>query len=461
MLLWVSMALVSQSCFAQLNNPQFFPIAVWLQNPNQAQAYKDAGINMYIGLWNELDPTQLAKLKNAGIYVICEQTAFGLSTAGDTTIAGWLHGDEPDNAQWNSTTQKWDPCVDPGDIISYYNTLKSNDPSRPVYLNLGRGVADIRWNGRGTCTGAYEMYIEELNGYIGGCDIVSFDIYPVNSSDAATKEKLWFVPKGIDSLRSWSSTPKPVWTWIETTKINGSSNRKPTPEEVKAEVWMAIIHGASGIGYFCHSWTPTFDEAALLHDSTMINNVAALNRTISSLAPVLNSQSTTNYTSVNSSNAAVPVDFMTKQYGNDHYLFAVAMRNDTTSATFTVPAGSTIEVLGENRTITESGGRFTDSFFNYEVHIYKVTAVASGITALRENAEIVIFPNPATGLVQISVPARVSDDAIITVYNSLGIAVLRSRNSQVIDLSGCAPGMYVVCVSSDQHELKQKVLLLP
>lgn len=30
----------------------FFPIAVWLQNPQNALRFKAAGINLYAGLWN-------------------------------------------------------------------------------------------------------------------------------------------------------------------------------------------------------------------------------------------------------------------------------------------------------------------------------------------------------------------------------------------------------------------------
>lgn len=29
----------------------FFPIGVWLQNPQKAQRYSDAGFNLYVGLW--------------------------------------------------------------------------------------------------------------------------------------------------------------------------------------------------------------------------------------------------------------------------------------------------------------------------------------------------------------------------------------------------------------------------
>ncbi|MGE5429274.1 MAG: hypothetical protein ACM3O8_15380, partial [Methylococcaceae bacterium] len=207
----------------------FFPIAVWLQNPNYAKQYQqDGGINMFVGLWNPLDEKQLTQIREAGIQLICEQNAYGLSHKSDPAIYGWMHGDEPDNAQWNETTKTYDPCISPSDIINYYKAIKQKDPDHPFYLNLGQGVSYTTWIGRGECTGKTNMYPQ----YLKGCDIASFDIYPVNSEDTIIKDKLWMGAKGIDSLKRWTDNRKPVYTWIETTLIGKESPRKPTPQEV-------------------------------------------------------------------------------------------------------------------------------------------------------------------------------------------------------------------------------------
>src|ERR1035441_2389016 len=77
----------------------FFPIAVWLQDPRNAGQYHAAGFNTYVGLWKGPTESQLAALKAAGMKVICEQNATARSHLDDPTIIGWMHGDEPDNAQ--------------------------------------------------------------------------------------------------------------------------------------------------------------------------------------------------------------------------------------------------------------------------------------------------------------------------------------------------------------------------
>ena len=76
-----------------------FPIAVWLQSPANAAKYRAAGINLYVGLWQGPTEEQLAALKAAGMPVICEQNPVALAHRNDPTIAGWMQGDEPDNAQ--------------------------------------------------------------------------------------------------------------------------------------------------------------------------------------------------------------------------------------------------------------------------------------------------------------------------------------------------------------------------
>ena len=80
-------------------DPNFFPIAVWLQSPDQAPKYKAIGINLYVGLWKGPTEKQLAELKKHGMRVICSQNAVGLEHKDDPTIVAWMHGDEPDNAQ--------------------------------------------------------------------------------------------------------------------------------------------------------------------------------------------------------------------------------------------------------------------------------------------------------------------------------------------------------------------------
>src|SRR5262249_26344619 len=70
----------------------YFPIAVWVQSPSLAARYRQAGINLYVGLWRGPTEEQLATLKAAGMSAICAQNEVGLKHHDDPTIVAWMHG---------------------------------------------------------------------------------------------------------------------------------------------------------------------------------------------------------------------------------------------------------------------------------------------------------------------------------------------------------------------------------
>jgi hypothetical protein len=352
-----------------LADPDVFPIAVWVQSPARAADYKAIGINLYVGLWRGPTEAQLTDLKRHGMRVVCSQNEVGLKHLDDPTIVAWMHGDEPDNARSLGRGKGYGPPILPAKVVEDYERIKKADPSRPVLLNLGQGVAWDKWVGRGTRTNHPEDYPE----YLKGCDIASFDIYPVSHEKEEIAGKLWYVPQGVDRLRRWSEGKKDVWCCIETTGID-NPDRRPTPQNVRSEVWMALVHGARGIIYFAHEFKPKFVEAGLLADEEMARGVAAINRRIHELAPVLNSPDVTDGASVASSEERVPIDFVVKRHAGKTYLFAVAMRQGDVTASFTLPGtgDARVEVLGEGRTIEAVGGRWEDRFKGYQVHLYKI-----------------------------------------------------------------------------------------
>ena len=70
---------------------------------------------------------------------------FALKHKDEQTIVGWMHGDEPDNAQELPRQGKgYGPPIEPKKIIADYERIAAADPTRPVMLNLGQGVA---WDG--------------------------------------------------------------------------------------------------------------------------------------------------------------------------------------------------------------------------------------------------------------------------------------------------------------------------
>ena len=356
------------------SDPGYFPIAVWLQQPKNAGKYKAAGINLYVGLWKGPTEGQLAALEEAGMPVICAQSKVGLAHRDDPIIIGWMHGDEPDNAQAivDPVTGKksYGGPVPPQRIVDDYERMRAADPTRPVMLNLGQGVANDEWRGRGK--GAHK---DDYLTYVKGCDVVSFDVYPVVGIRKPDGENyLWYVPKGVSRLARWTGNEKIIWNCIECTHIS-NEKAKATPHQVRAEVWMSLIHGSMGIIWFVHEFKPRFNEDALLDDPEMLAAVTAINNEIHELAPVLNSPTVENGATVKSSAEEVPIALMMKRHGDAIYVFAVGMRNASTKGWFHVrglPEAATAEVMGEGRSIHVKNGSFEDDFKAYDVHLYKI-----------------------------------------------------------------------------------------
>ncbi len=343
------------------SDPSFFPIGVWMQNPINAARFRAVGVNHYVGLWQGPTAEQLTAAASAGMPAVCEQAGVWQENLASATIRGWLHSDGPDNAQENPDGS-YGPCIAPSVTQARYAEMVAADATRPVMLLLGQGVATPDWVGRGSCTGQTEDYPL----YANGADILANYTYPLYNG-----HPLELIATGIDNLNVYANFEKPVLADLQASNIDGLV--RPTPQQLRAQVWMSVIHGAAGILYFCHQMTPDpeFNETDCLDDPPTAAALTAINQELSTLAPALNSQSYA--LSPISSNAQVPVHAVLKQLGSERYVFAAGMADGATSASFSL-AGigepSSIEVIGEGRSLIPANGAFSDTFEPYAVHLY-------------------------------------------------------------------------------------------
>jgi hypothetical protein len=375
----------------------YFPIGVWLQDPNRmenginnATNFKNIGVNVFVGLYNwPPDTGQLATLKSAGIPVIAggyagstSEIATILSNPNAKSVEGYQMYDEPDMPNTSAG------CLSPSSLKTMANADMSADPTRPVHINFGKGVAIPGWFvGGANCSSNTD---QQATLYLQSCDICSVDYYAITDPyelPHCAPDCLWRYGATVDRVRALTSYKKPVWNFIETEDCcSSSAPRRATPAQVKSAVWLSIIHGAMGIEYFCHQFydpntgASAFIEDACLVDATMAANIKAIDAQIAQLAPVLNSPWISNGVQVVSTNSAVPIDTMVKRYSGSTYLFAIGGRAGTASGTFSVAGvgNTTAQVVGEGRSIPVVNGRFSDSFSaDYQVHIYQIPGSAS------------------------------------------------------------------------------------
>jgi hypothetical protein len=342
----------------------FFPIGVWLQSAHRAASYKAIGINTFVGLYEGPTEEQLAELAREGMFAVAEQNDVGLTSVNRHVIKAWMQQDEPDNAQ-PLFLGLHGTCIPAKSVVLRTQELKIRDPTRPVMINFGQGVANEFWRGRGSCSGDEHYYDVAIH----GADILSYDIYPVNSRTPQVKGKLEYVARGVTNLMRRVAKNQSVWMTLETTALDFGN--RPTPEQVRAEVWMALIHGATGIVYFVHEFAPEFREDAIFRYPDIVEEVAKTNQLIKSLSPVLRSPSISGTVSVNSQN---PIATMVKVYENTTYIFAVAMQNAPSAVQITIDQvhQTNARVIGEDRSVTITQGTFEDRFEGYGVHLYEV-----------------------------------------------------------------------------------------
>lgn len=348
----------------------FFPIGVWLQSPALASAYKAIGVNTYVGLWKGPTEQQLAALSRAGMFVIAAQNRVALQSPYARIVKGWLHEDEPDNAQ-PIGMGLYGTCIPATEIVRRTEEMKARDPTRPVMINFGQGIANPYWRGRGPCTGDAGYYSKASQ----DVDILSFDIYPVGSDSPQVKGKLEYVAHGVSRLLGLADKNQTVWAVLGTTALDPDD--PVTPADIRAELWMAIIHGARGIVYFVHEFAPVFRADAIFRHPTVVREVTKEDRLIQSLAPVLNSPSLTGLVSLES---ASPIAIMVKRSNNTLYIFSVAMSDVPSRASVALEGISAADatVVDEDREIAISDGRFTDYFEGYGVHIYRIPLNPAG-----------------------------------------------------------------------------------
>lgn len=338
----------------------YVPIGVWMQNPENAERYRAVGVNLFLGLWEGPTAQQLDALPAPEVSTFCDQSGVWQSRLDDAAISGWMHDDSPDNAV-ELPGGGYGPCIEPEVMQQRYATMRERDPSRPVLLLFGQGVADVEWPGRGSCTGRDDMYGE----YAQAGDVLGFYIYPL-----ARQQPIELVATGVERLLGFSRHDKPVIAQVEASNIDGVA--RPTPAQLRAEVWLALVRGAAGVAYFCHRFMPDFSETDCLDDAPTRAALARINAEIRTLAPALNSPMVANGVTVESDQ---PIATRLARVSGVTFLFAASLSPEPTRALFTLrrlSSHASAEAIGEDRGLALDSAELSDDFVGYGVHLYRI-----------------------------------------------------------------------------------------
>lgn len=365
-------------------DPNVFPINVWMQDPSGVEngeklglAYPKIGIDFGIGLWED----EWWYLRQEGLYET-DWRVYVDGTRVDTVLAdtaharnyvGYLIADEPDmNKVYGDV---FHPEMQPSAILKAADAVRAADPSRPTYLNFGV------WMGTPTGEVGYghieKSYEEDMRTYCSAADIASADYYGWTHPDRGDTVGAYSYGQVIDTMRKWCGPDKPLYGFVETGHPH-THGELIEPDQLESAVWNTILHGATGINYFAHSfYTEGRGEySSVLTRPEITARVTAVNSRLKSLAPVLNAPNLAGVTA--ESDNGIPVPVLYKQVGDARWVLAQTdgtkehPRSLAAKVSVEVPVSSgTATVVDENRTVPIVDGRIVDDFGPYQVHVYR------------------------------------------------------------------------------------------
>ena len=264
----IGLTLLSLSAFAQapspskvtfdaagitlINGKPFFPIGIFNYAPDTAALadIRKQGFNTLVAATEHHKPEHLALISSHGLRVICPPTDAWLEPAKkDPAMLAWYLADEPEG---HGQT--------PAALHEKYLELKKKDPDHPIALD--------------------HFLLDSLAPYKDDADVTMTSYYPLLAGGGPALENFAVYQEKSRSIhgQNW-----PHWPFIQVfggPNTDGGKWKQPEPDEVRALVYLALVHRAQGIFYFSY-WPQAPKTWAA---------VGNLNREIRTLTPWLVAQ---------------------------------------------------------------------------------------------------------------------------------------------------------------------------
>lgn len=262
-------------------------------------------------------------------------------------------------------------------------------------------------------------------------DVASHDNYPSWNVPGVPYSSTYWIAKSVSHQTAAVNQEKPSWYTTQAFSANG--NGYPSPQRVRAAVYTAIVHGATGIWYF--AWDsyatrvayldagirPTlplsYAEQAVPGEITQAtkqdgedtwDTVASLNNELIGInSAILWPTSRESYqvlVSRNGYNSSSPIRTMLKSRpGNLHYLIAVNMDNTPVDAEFQFSHDLIWKQVlyhgGAGASLSGSGSTMTDTFAPFAAKVYQIIFASTfvdpdndGVNASIDNCDSTFNP---------------------------------------------------------------------
>jgi hypothetical protein len=335
-----------------------FVIGIWYPPVASMPVWKARGINTAIGYEHQSNSVSLEEWINTAaaneLFTIRQPRPAIEEDAGDPYLLAWMHIDEPDLKK-----------IDPAPLLDEYARWKKAAPARPVFLSVSGGGVLFKKTPR-------SMYQD----YFQTADWIANDFYPITGWNQPT----WIPRLGeaVELCRKLSKG-KPQFAFIETSSQQLAwmprETRGVTPDELRAEIWHAVIHGVRGIVYFPQQFNPFVYDATPTPVSV---EMARQNRVLAEMGETIASPLNPGGLRL-ASEPPIEVGWRTLSDGKfcafalnlsdkpvRQHPVRVSLANDEA---FRVTSG-------DGRVLTSYPQQFTDDFAPYEIRMYTLGAAS-------------------------------------------------------------------------------------
>jgi hypothetical protein len=315
-----------------------------------------------------------------------------------STLLGNMWTDEP-TGKLNEPDFNMDEYF--GKFVAYKKQVNASMPGLPVFINDPPAIFPdppkfkqwwMKWNTAG--------------------DVSCQDDYPIVDRKSRTRslaDEPTGIPQVVSLAVSSNKGVKPVWTILAAFDSPNDSNwafRMPTPVQLRAQIYTAIVHGATGVAYFimdshasrqggCVGMSPrpkaqyASGEAAIATPAEMIQGKALwemskqINSELKELAPAILSVTVgadVDYKVKLKGESAMtksPLKCLLKQHPAGGYVLLTANVDDAVlDATFEFPSAlKSIEPQFDNRqprTLNTARKMWADRYEPFDVHVYRI-----------------------------------------------------------------------------------------
>ena len=198
----------------------FFPIGLYDVPESSLQEVAAAGFNLVVN--GGKDARYLRRAEAAGLrvipYIHLERMAGDAARVADArAVMAWYLFDEPDLNR-----------LPPEEYHRLARKLRRADRSRPIFLTVYSPAH-------------YRDFVE-------ACDVLAPNPYPIRHLEPE-RNNLRIIGMAVDAARV-AAAHRPVWAIVQVFWAEPIWVRNPTPDELRAMVFLALNHGANGVIYF-------------------------------------------------------------------------------------------------------------------------------------------------------------------------------------------------------------------